>query len=116
MSATSQLLEDAVALLSVRRRCFNVEGEIVTDGELVEFVRRYRRMREAGDLDPLPWTVLVNASGGWAVLAAFVEEGAAWSYGSKQLEARVRKNDECLGHKNGYVAPWCPCDRSGPCA
>jgi hypothetical protein len=64
----------------------------------------------------LPWTVLVNASGGWKVLATFVDEAAAWTYGATQIEARVRNNGECLGHKDGYREPWGPCDRSGPCA
>jgi hypothetical protein len=64
----------------------------------------------------LPWTVLVNASGGWLVLARFVDESAAWSYGATQLEVRVRREGECLGHKDGSKEPWRACDRSGPCA
>jgi len=64
----------------------------------------------------LPWTVLVNASGGWCVLAAFVDECAAWTYGRRQIEARVRRDGECLGHKDGFRKPWHACDGTGPCA
>lgn len=64
----------------------------------------------------LPWTVLVNASKGWAVLAAFVDESAAWAYGASQLESRVRFNGECRGHKDGFRKSWKRCDGSGPCS
>ncbi len=67
-------------------------------------------------MNDLPWTVLVNASGGWTVLAAFVDESAAWYYGATQLEARVRRERECLGHKAGYKEPWRACDGTGPCS
>jgi len=64
----------------------------------------------------LAWSVLVNASGGWMVLARFCDEAATWTYAKTQLEARVRNKGECIGHKDGYGEPWIECDHKGPCA
>lgn len=63
-----------------------------------------------------PWTVLVDASGGWRVLAAFMAEDAAWNYAVTQLDVRVQHKGVCLGHKDGYEQPFKACDGSGLCA
>lgn len=64
----------------------------------------------------LPWGVMVNASGGWKVLARFADEASAWEYAKKQIEARVAKGGECRGHKDGYKQGFHECDKTGPCA
>lgn len=58
------------------------------------------------DLSAMTWFVEVLCSGGWKVIGGFADEGAAWEFGGRHIDARVYNGEELIGVKDGYQRPW----------
>ena len=54
----------------------------------------------------LMWFAEVKCSGGWKIIGAFSDEASAWEFGTRHIDVRMWKGDECIGVKDGYKKPW----------